>query len=157
MYTSNEVFYYEFWKSKIIKLKQVFFHTADKSLNIKGKTSIKLAVINLFKKEKKVLERLDYIFCSDRYLLQINKDFLQHDYYTDIITFDLSESTKIKGEIYISLDRVKDNSTNHNTSYTDEVLRVIFHGALHLCGYKDKKKKEIQVMREKEQYYLDNY
>ena len=138
-------------------MKKVFFHLEGKRLNIKGKTNIKLAVIALFEKEKKELERLDYIFCSDEYLLQINKDFLKHDYYTDIITFDLSESTKTKGEIYISLDRVRDNSIIHNTSFTDELLRVIFHGALHLCGYRDKSKIEKAEMRKKEQYYLYNY
>lgn len=138
-------------------MKKVFFHLEGKRLNIKSKTNIKLAVIALFKKEKKELERLDYIFCSDEYLLQINKDFLKHDYYTDIITFDLSESTKTKGEIYISLDRVRDNSIIHNTSFKDELLRVIFHGALHLCGYRDKSRSEKAEMRKKEQYYLYNY
>ena len=87
--------------------------------------------------------------------MKINKDFLQHDYYTDIITFELSEIPGVvNGEIYISLDRVKDNSIQIGTNYQSELLRVIFHGALHLCGYKDKKKSEILLMREKEDQYL---
>jgi rRNA maturation RNase YbeY len=85
----------------------------------------------------------------------MNRDFLQHDYYTDIITFGLSEKGQpVEAEVYISLDRVKDNAKTHGTTQTNETLRVIFHGALHLCGYKDKRKSEITVMRQKEDQYL---
>ena len=111
-------------------------------------------VVSIFKKEKKELERIDYVFCSDEYLLKINQDFLQHDYYTDIITFDLSESTSVIGEIYISLDRVTDNAELNKVDFTEEFARVLFHGALHLCGYQDKKKSEIKTMRSKEDHYL---
>jgi probable rRNA maturation factor len=80
----------------------------------------------------------------------MNRDFLQHDYYTDIITFGLSEKGEpVEAEVYISLDRVKDNAANLETTFKDETLRVIFHGALHLCGYKDKRKSEITLMRRK--------
>jgi probable rRNA maturation factor len=80
---------------------------------------------------------------------------LQHDYFTDIITFDLSVSkNETIGEIYISVDRVRENAMTHSVTFQTELLRVIFHGALHLCGYKDKKKSEITIMREKEDYYL---
>ena len=131
------------------------FHSADKTFVFKGKNNLKAFIESIFKKEKKKVAGLDYIFCSDEYLLQINKDFLQHDYYTDIITFGLSpKDAPIEGEVYISLDRVKDNSKTLGTSYSDEALRVIFHGVLHLCGYKDKKKAEITLMREKEDYYI---
>jgi rRNA maturation RNase YbeY len=109
----------------------------------------------IFTEEGKQLEQLRYIFCSDNYLLNINKTFLKHDYFTDIITFDLSEGfVKIVGEVYVSIDRVRDNANSLGTNVTDELLRVLFHGALHLCGYKDKKKSEITIMREKEDYYL---
>jgi probable rRNA maturation factor len=101
---------------------------------------------------------LNYIFCTDEYLLQVNRDFLQHDYYTDIITFDLSDTSKrVSGEIYISVDRVKDNALTQGVSFTEELHRVIFHGALHLCGYKDKKPAEVKAMRSAEDKYLELY
>lgn len=94
------------------------------------------------------------VFCSDEYLLKVNQDFLNHDYYTDIITFDYCESGVINGDLLISLDRVLDNSSKENTSFEEELYRVIFHGVLHLCGFKDKSKKDIEMMRFKESYYL---
>lgn len=135
-------------------MQKVFFHYADKTLSIIRKKELKENILTLFKLEKQQLERLDYVFCSDEYLLKINLQFLNHDYYTDIITFDLSENTCVKGEIYISVDRIAENATLNNVSFKEELARVIFHGALHLCGYKDKKKTEIKLMREKEEYYL---
>ncbi len=133
----------------------VSFRSADRSLQIPGKTRLKAFIQLLFKKEKISLDSITYIFCSDEFLLQMNRDFLQHDYYTDIITFGLSDKGQpIEAELYISLDRVKDNAKTHNTTQTNETLRVIFHGALHLCGYKDKKKSEITIMRQKEDQYL---
>ena len=104
------------------------------------------------------LDALRYIFCSDKYLLEINRQYLNHDYYTDIITFNLSNHPEaVQGEIYISIDRVKDNARQFNASFTQELHRVIFHGALHLCGYKDKTAKEEKLMREKEDQYLALY
>lgn len=101
---------------------------------------------------------LSYVFCTDEYLLTINRDFLQHDYYTDIITFELSEPGQpVMGEIYISIDRVRDNAKIHQESFQRELHRVIFHGALHLCGYRDKTKKEQEEMRRKENEYLKRY
>ncbi|MFN4006686.1 MAG: rRNA maturation RNase YbeY [Chitinophagaceae bacterium] len=138
---------------------QIFFHQADRKLTLQHKNQLKQFITTIFIQENKPLERLDYIFCSDTYLLTINQNHLQHDYYTDIITFDLSNDTKQPtiGEIYISTDRVKDNAIQHNTTFTQEMLRVIFHGALHLCGYKDKSKKQAQLMRLKEEEYLRKY
>jgi probable rRNA maturation factor len=122
------------------------------------RTLVKEVVRDLFKKEKTRLEQLQYIFCSDEYLLQINKEHLQHNYYTDIITFDLSETPNaVIGEIYISIDRVKDNAQNYEVSFKNELLRVIFHGALHLCGYKDKTEKDQALMRKAEDKYLQYY
>jgi probable rRNA maturation factor len=133
----------------------VHFHYADvRPLSLKKKKVLKDFVVQIFLKEGKGLETINFIFCSDSYLLEINKSYLRHDYYTDIITFDLSEGDLTVGEVYISIDRVKENSEIHATSFREELLRVIFHGALHLIGYKDKKKSEITLMREKEEYYL---
>jgi len=97
------------------------------------------------------LEDLNYIFCSDDYLLEINKQYLDHDYYTDIITFDNSEEEQvIEGDIYISVDRIKDNSKSLNTEFHQELHRVIAHGLLHLLGFGDETESEKKVMREKE-------
>jgi probable rRNA maturation factor len=134
----------------------VSFHTADKQLTLKNKTRLKQFIASIFDHEGKPLKKLDYVFCSDEYLLQMNNDFLQHNYYTDIITFPLSDKHQpIVGEVYVSLDRVKDNASQHNASVLDETLRVLFHGALHLCGYGDKTAKEIKAMRLKEDFYIN--
>lgn len=98
------------------------------------------------------------MFCSDEFLLQINREYLQHDYYTDIITFDLSDpGGPVRGEIYISVDRVRENAKDLGTTLRKELLRVIFHGALHLCGYKDKTRQEQARMRDLEEKYLALY
>ncbi len=136
----------------------VSFRSADRQLQLPGKTVLKAFIQSIFKKEKHALGSITYIFCSDEFLLQMNRDFLKHDYYTDIITFGLSEKGQpVEAEIYISLDRVKDNAQTIGTSFKEETLRVIFHGALHLCGYKDKKKSEIALMRSKEDHYLRSF
>ena len=136
----------------------IYFRNADKKFICPNKTGLKQFIVRLFKNEKKVINELTYVFCTDEYLLDINRNFLQHDYYTDIITFDLSENPhEIIGEIYISLDRVKENAAEHETSLKEETLRVLFHGALHLCGYKDKTKAQIIEMRHKEEQYLRLY
>jgi rRNA maturation RNase YbeY len=139
---------------------KVLFHYADRLLALNNKKKIRSFIEkNLFAAENKALKSLHYIFCSDEYLLTINDKYLKHDDYTDIITFDLSEKTDkaITGEIYISIDRVKDNATTLNLSFFEEALRVIIHGALHLCGYKDKKPLDIKVMRDKENFYIERY
>lgn len=111
-----------------------------------------------FKKEGKQLADLQYIFCSDRYLLRINRQYLGHDYFTDIISFDLSEGNQaINAEIYISVDRVRENARKYDSSLRKELHRIIFHGALHLCGYKDKTKTDQAEMRKKENEYLRLY
>ncbi len=137
-------------------MQTVFFHSADRTLTIKNKKQLKDFVANIFLIEGKELVKADYIFCSDKYLLQINKTFLQHDYYTDIITFPLSEKDQpIEAEVYISLDRVKENASNQAATLLDESLRVLFHGVLHLCGYCDKTKTEQMKMRAKEDFYIN--
>ena len=99
-----------------------------------------------------------YIFCNDDFLLEKNKMFLQHDTLTDIITFDLSENkAELQSEIYISIDRIKENALKFGNSYQEELHRVIFHGILHLCGFKDKTPEEKAMMRSKEQECLNQY
>lgn len=139
-------------------MQKIRFYFHDRKYNIRDRVRIKQTVEYVFYKEKRGLEKLDYIFCSDKYLLKMNRSFLKHDYFTDIITFDLSSTkNKVQGEIYISLDRVIDNARSLKIPIKEELLRVIFHGALHLCGYKDKRKKEALTMREKEDEYLRYY
>lgn len=151
-------FCYEFWSNRYTVMKEVTFRYADRKLVLAQKTAIQAFVETIFKKEKKKLAHINYVFCSDAFLLNINRDFLSHDYYTDIITFGLSEPGEpVEAEIYISVDRVKDNAVQLGVSFKEEMLRVIFHGALHLCGYKDKKKSDITLMREKENHYLSTY
>lgn len=93
---------------------------------------------------------ISYIFCSDEKILEVNKQYLQHDYYTDIISFDYTEGTKISGDLFISLDTVKSNSENFGTDYTEELHRIIIHGILHLCGINDKGPGEREMMTQKE-------
>ena len=101
---------------------------------------------------------LNYIFCGDEFLHQMNRDYLKHDTLTDIITFDLSDDGPVlTGEIYISTDRVKENAKKFGVSFENELHRVIFHGALHLCGLKDKKEKDREIMRASENKCLDEY
>src|SRR6185503_2302495 len=125
----------------------VHFHFLKGANSLSNRTRLKTFIASLFKKEGKRLENIHYIFCSDGYLLEINRQHLQHDYYTDIITFGLSAPGQpVNAEIYISIDRVKDNARQFNTAIKEEVHRVIFHGALHLCGYKDKRTKDQELM-----------
>ena len=97
------------------------------------------------------------VFVTDEYLLEMNKTHLDHDYYTDIITFDYTESNFISGDLFISYDRVLDNSKEFNVSSYNELCRVVFHGVLHLCGYKDKSSYDEKLMRAKESFYLEKY
>lgn len=106
--------------------------------------------------ENRKITELNYIFCSDDYLLDINKQYLNHDYYTDVITFDNSDndSEEIEGDIFISIDRVNENAADSKTFFSNELHRVMVHGLLHLIGYADKSEEEITQMREKEEAYL---
>lgn len=133
--------------------------TAHKvKIDLKNRMRLKGFLKTLFTSEGQTLRNLQYIFCSDAYLLQINQEFLQHDTYTDIITFELSPVLKeTEGEIYISIDRVRENASRFKVSEGQELHRVIFHGALHLCGYKDKSRKDAALMRQKEEECLQAY
>ena len=105
--------------------------------------------------EGKVTGNISFIFCSDDYLLEVNKKYLTHDYFTDIITFDYVEHGLISGDIFISIDRVKENAIQFSTTVENELNRVLVHGVLHLLGYKDKIKKDKALMTFKENYYLN--
>ena len=105
--------------------------------------------------EIKKLGALSIIFCSDNYILDINQRYLQHDYFTDIITFDYCEGNTLSGDLFISVDSVRENSIFYNVDFETELNRVIVHGLLHLIGYDDPTEDDIKVMREKENYYLD--
>lgn len=104
--------------------------------------------------EEKRVGDISFIFCSDNYLLEVNKTYLDHDYFTDIITFDYVEGNVINGDIFISVDRVLDNSVEFKTTFENELNRILIHGILHLLGYKDKNKKDKLLMTEKEDYYI---
>jgi rRNA maturation RNase YbeY len=138
--------------------KNISFNKADKPITLANRAALKIFLEKQLKKEGIKIEYLQYVFCSDNYLLGINKQFLNHDYYTDIISFDLSETKgELIGDIYISVDRVKENAKTHKTTQGNELLRVIFHGALHFCGYKDKKPADVKLMRSMEEKWLKAY
>lgn len=109
----------------------------------------------MIKKEGAALSNINFIFCSDSYLRKINKEYLKHDYFTDIITFDNSNSKKqVDGDIFISIDRININSKIYNASFNDELQRVIAHGVLHLLGYEDKNSADKKIMRKREDFWL---
>jgi rRNA maturation RNase YbeY len=133
------------------------FCTEDITFSLKDKLKHKAWLNEVAKQEGKKILELSYVFCSDDYLLQINQEYLNHDTLTDIVTFDNSEDLKkIEGDIFISIDRVKENGEKLGTSET-ELERVMVHGLLHLLGYKDKKKEDKALMTEKEDFYIKQY
>lgn len=134
------------------------FYFTDITVSLTERKRLKLFIKSIFNKKERQLNSLTIIFCSDEYLLDINKQFLQHDYYTDIITFNLSENVSIiEGEIYISVDRVRDNALTNKVTIKQELHRVIFHGVLHLCGYKDKSAQAKKIMTAQEDNSLEKY
>ena len=133
----------------------ISFHTEDVSFNLPVKLKHKQWLQAVAKEEQKKIGELNYVFCSDDYLLKINQEYLQHDTYTDIVTFDNSDNPKIiEGDIFISYDRILENAAKFGTE-NSELQRVMVHGLLHLCGYKDKAKADKSLMTEKENYYLE--
>lgn len=128
-----------------------FFENID---TIPLKEDLQAWMENIITSEGKKLGNINYIFCDDEYLLKINQEYLQHNYYTDIITFDYVKGKTISGDIFVSLTRVEDNATILSRNFEAEFYRVLAHGILHLCGYKDKSKEEIKEMRTKEKEYI---
>ena len=122
-----------------------------------SKKDLKNAVKHLVLNEGKQLKDLSLVFTDDDYLLEVNKQYLNHDYFTDVITFDYSAFPEVSGDVMISLDRVKDNAQSLNQSFELEFYRVVFHGVLHLCGYKDKSDADVIEMRAKEDFYINRF
>jgi len=138
------------------KSKIYFFF--EKGTKLENRAKLKKFMEGIFRGEGKELKSLNVIFCSDNYLRSINRDYLKHDYYTDIVTFELSEPEEpIEGEIYISIDRVVQNALVFRVPRTKELHRVIIHGVLHLCGYEDKTKSKKNQMTALEDLYLTAY
>lgn len=136
------------------------FYEQDVKAKLKDKRKLSAFLDALVSKHLKKVSKtnLTYIFCSDAYLLEINKQFLDHDTYTDIVTFDMTEyDDELIGEIYVSVERVQENADKFDVSYENELHRVIFHGALHLCGFKDKSKADREEMRKMEDRCLKQY
>ena len=129
-----------------------YFQDTDFKVRDRRKTNewLKLAA----ESEIRRIGNISIIFCSDNYVLDINQKYLQHDYFTDIITFDYCEGDRLSGDLFISVDSVRENSVEFGTEFKDELNRVIIHGLLHLVGYDDHTEKDIKLMRSKENYYL---
>lgn len=119
------------------------------------RTLYRLWIREMVQSKSKKIGDVNYIFCDDEYLLSINQQYLQHDTYTDIITFDYCEGDVLNGDIFISIERVRENAQKFEVSFQEELVRVMAHGILHLCGYKDKKKSEAEEMRKQEKWAMD--
>ncbi len=136
----------------------IHFHYPYSSFALTHRRELKSFILKMISREKHQLNEINFIFCSDDYLLQLNRSYLNHDTLTDIITFPFSKpSEPIQSDIYISIERVRENAHTFQTPFYRELHRVIFHGVLHLCGYKDKSKKQSQQMRAMEEHYLNLY
>ena len=133
---------------------KVCFFFEAKGFTLENRSALKAQIEALFRKEGKKLESLNYIFCSDKRLLEINRQYLQHDYYTDIITFDLRDELSKEAELYISIDRVSDNAAQLEVNPETEMYRVLIHGLLHLAGFQDKSETDEAEMRSQENHYL---
>ena len=132
----------------------VHFHNEEVSFSFNNKREVSLwlkSVVSSFQKELGVI---NVIFCNDQYLLKVNQTYLNHDYFTDIITFNYNENNLISGDLFISIDRVKENAINQKMEFNVEIHRVIVHGVLHLCGLNDQSKQEKEIMRGRENLFL---
>ena len=132
----------------------ILYYYEDVDFVFKNKTLNNRWLRLVAESEIKRIGDISIIFCSDNYILDINQKYLQHDYFTDIITFDYCEGDRLSGDLFISVETVKENSIEYGTDFRDELNRVIVHGLLHLIGYDDHTEEEIAVMRKKEDYYL---
>jgi rRNA maturation RNase YbeY len=133
------------------------FFSEEISFKPKNVAKLKAWLKEVAAEEGYQIGTLNYVFCNDEYILQANKQYLQHDYYTDIITFDYTNKQKISGDLIVSIDTVSSNAEMFGVDANHELSRVVVHGVLHLCGYKDKQPEEEVLMREKENYYLNKF
>ncbi len=134
------------------------FHSLDVNLRVKDRDKLKAFIALVFKKERTSFQSVRFIFCNDPYLKALNKKFLNHNYYTDVLSFQLSgPSEPLEADIYLSLDRIRDNAVQFRTTMQKELLRVMFHGVLHLCGLEDQTLAQKLLMRKKEDLYLNLY
>tara|TARA_B110000483_G_scaffold170326_1_gene201466 strand:- start:3811 stop:4227 length:417 start_codon:yes stop_codon:yes gene_type:complete len=133
----------------------ITFHNEDIKFNLKNKRLLKSWIKDSTQNENCSVGNLTYVFCSDEHLLNMNKEHLNHNYYTDIITFNYNVEKQISGDFFISIDRVDENAIQQNNKFTDELHRVLIHGVLHLVGYNDKTDLQQAEMTSKEDYYLN--
>lgn len=133
----------------------IHFLSEDVEIPISDQTGIRHWIQKVVAFHEKKLGEINYIFCSDEAILQVNQRYLQHDYYTDIITFDYTEGERLSGDLFIGIETVASNAQLLNVSYEEELHRVLIHGILHLCGFKDKQANEEKTMREKEREALE--
>ena len=132
----------------------ISYYFEDTDFLFKGKTITNKWLRLVVESEIRRIGQISIIFCSDNYILDVNQQYLQHDYFTDIITFDYCEGDRLSGDLFISVDTVRDNSIEYGTEFEEELHRVIVHGILHLIGYDDHNDDDIAMMRSKENYYL---
>jgi probable rRNA maturation factor len=136
----------------------IHFYFDKTTFSLRNRNKLKHFILQMFKANEKKLASLSFVFSTDREVLKINRQYLNHDFYTDVIAFDLSETgLVVQGEIYISVDRVLHNAKAFHVPFHEELHRVIFHGVLHLCGYEDKSLPGMEEMRKKEEFYLAKY
>jgi probable rRNA maturation factor len=136
----------------------IHFHSIVGRVSLRERTRLKAFLLRMIQKAGRKVETINYIFCSDDYLVKLNLSYLKHDTYTDIITFELSApDAPLVADIYISVERVRENARHFGSSFNRELHRVIFHGALHLCGFKDKTNKQSLEMRAMEELQLKKY
>lgn len=152
-------------EEQMMSRSSIYFHSQNISFTPKKKNALRLWLQDVAIKEKVQINEVNFIFCNDENLLQLNETYLNHNTYTDIITFDYSEhlplyksskknQNSLTGDIFISIDRVKENAQKFDTLFENELHRVMVHGILHLIGYKDKSKKDKKLMTQKENFYL---
>jgi len=137
---------------------KIHFHYLAPPFMLLSRKKLKDFLAQLLADEGQAAEDINVIFCTDEYLLKVNQDYLKHDNYTDVITFQHSGvGMAVIADIYISVERVRENAASYKATFTHELHRVLFHGFLHLCGYKDKAKFAARLMRDKEDFYLSRY
>ena len=133
----------------------ILYHKEEIEVQLPEEQQLTQWLCDIAGTEEKEIKQVTYIFCDDEYLLEINKQYLNHDFYTDIITFPYKQGSEIESDIFISVDRVKENASLYKVEFDRELIRVIAHGILHLMGYKDKTEEEEKVMREKEDWAIE--